>query len=145
MHKRKPTIRSEYDKIVDFACGTFRTKSKMKPLPGELFDFMFHTESVPAHTAEKSESLISEIMQDGRTWAWTEIDYSAIEKVVSEIGTEKVIGAIGLDADGTSFDVLDLVSIHKIWKKYWRRNKNMLHPLIPIIEAWYGVQATTTT
>ena len=36
--------------------------------------FMFHTNDVTEEVAEKSETLLTRLMQDNREWIWVEID-----------------------------------------------------------------------
>ena len=56
--------------------------------------FMFHTNDVTEEVAEKSETLLTKLMQDNREWIWVEVDSCEDPHV-----PDKVIGAMGYDPD----------------------------------------------
>ena len=141
---RRPNIDTEYQRIIEFVSGSFPMSTAVSPTAKELFDFMFHTENVSANVADQSEKLLKEIMDDSRMWAWTEVDYSKIRKVADKIGRPKLVGALGVGAEDTDLDVLDLTGIHEKWNRYRKRKKDdTVHPLKPILEAWYAIQEKT--
>jgi hypothetical protein len=95
-----------------------------------LLDFMFHTDGVTEEVAEKSESLLTKLMQDDREWIWVEVDSREDPHVVEK----KRIGAMGY-APEDPFDRLT-VKLKNIHKR-WRNNQDEgLHPLAAIVEAW---------
>ena len=138
---KRSNIDTEYQKIIESVSGSFHMKPSIAPSPQELFDFMFHTEQVSADIADQSEKLIKRIMEDGRTWAWAEVDYSKLQGVADIIGRTKLVGALGVGEKDSDFDVLDLTTVHERWTKYrTKRADNTIHPLRPILEAWYAVK-----
>ena len=91
--------------------------------------FMFHTNDVTEEVAEKSETLLTKLMQNNREWIWVEVDSCEDPHV-----PDKVIGAMGYDPDDPYNRLIVKLSIvHKRWRK---KNDEDIHPLAPIIEAW---------
>lgn len=95
-----------------------------------LLNFMFNTRKVTSEVANKSEDLLTELMNDGREWFWIELD----SPESSESSDGKMIGASGY-FDQVPFDciVSRLTKIHKIWMNH---GCTTVHPLQPILEAW---------
>ena len=77
---KRASIDTEHRRIIESVAGSLRPDVTAPP-PQELSDFMFHTENVPADVADMSEKLLKAIMQDHRTLAWTQVDYSAVHKI----------------------------------------------------------------
>lgn len=95
-----------------------------------LLNFMFYTNEVTEEVAEKSESLLTKLMQDDREWIWVEVDSDKDPYLVDK----KMIGAMGYSPDDP-FDriTVDLLKVHKRWRK---RTDGGIHPLTPIVEVW---------
>lgn len=91
-----------------------------------LCDFMFNSNEVTAEVADKSEDLLTELMNDGREWFWVELE-----------SPSKMIGASGF-FDQAPLDrvVLGLKKVHKMWRNH---GHTTVHPLQPILEAWVAV------
>ena len=90
---------------------------------------MFHTNHVTEEVAEKSETLLTKLMQDNREWIWVEVDSCEDPHVL-----DKMIGAMGYDPDDPyNRLIVKLSTVHKRWRK---KNDEDIHPLAPIIEAW---------
>ena len=95
-----------------------------------LLDFMFHTNNVTEEVAERSETLLTKLMQDNREWIWVEVDSGED----SHAPDKKVIGAMGYNPDDPyNRLIVELPTIQKRWRK---KNDKDIHPLVPIIEAW---------
>ena len=110
------------------------------PSASELFAFMFDTDKIPAQTAQESEDLLTRVMAEDKIWAWTEVD-SPSAPITSD-GTNKMVGALGVNPDNTSsFSVVDLKDVHARWKSAVARQPDVQHPLMPIIQAWHDLEA----
>ena len=118
--------RSKYQSILN-EVGTRAGTSQVDG--SALLYFMFHTNGVTEEIAEKSESLLTRLMQDDREWIWVEVDSREHRHVVGK----KRIGAMGYTPEDP-FDRLT-VKLGKVHKR-WKNNDEILHPLAPIVEAW---------
>ena len=96
-----------------------------------LFCFMFDSPDVPVEVTAESETLLTKVMGDNRTWAWTEVDLPMIR---TGQGGQSLMGAIGIDFDNPrDFSVVRLDEVHNKWVG----TKQERHPLIPILECWH--------
>ena len=95
-----------------------------------LLNFMFHTNAVTEAVAERSESLLTNLMQGGKEWIWVEVDSRKDPHLVEK----KMIGAMGYSPDDPyNRLIVGLPKVHKIWRD---RHAGQIHPLAPIIEVW---------
>ncbi len=95
-----------------------------------LLDFMFHTNNVTEEVAEKSETLLTKLMQGNREWIWVEVD----SREDTHVPDKKVIGAMGYSPDDPyNRLIVELPTVHRTWRK---KNDGDIHPLAPIIAAW---------
>lgn len=97
-----------------------------------LLNFMFFTNEVTEEVAEKSESLLTKLMQDDREWIWVAVDSDKDPDVVDK----KMIGAMGYSPDDPFNRIT--VDLHKVHKRWRKRNDGGIHPLTPIVEVWIG-------
>ena len=117
--------------------GLLKTVHSRSPAAAELFAFMFDSPDVPAEITEESEALLTKVMNDNRTWAWTEVDLPIVAPGASE---QSVMGAIGIDFENPK--EISVVKLHEVHTK-WAQSKGDKHPLIPIIECWNRIYDAT--
>ena len=102
-----------------------------------LFAFMFDSPDVPVEVTEESETLLTKVMDDNRTWAWAEVDLPMIRSGLCE---QSMMGAIGIGFDNLrEFSVVRLDEVHKRWVQ----TKEERHPLIPILDCWHRTYGAT--
>lgn len=121
---------TEYDALL-------KTIHSESPAAAKLFAFMFDSPDVPADITEETEALLTKVMNDNRTWAWTEVSLPIVAPGASE---QSVMGAIGIDFDNPK--EISVKKLHEVHTK-WAQSRADKHPLIPIIECWYRIHGAT--
>ena len=127
-------VRTFYDELI----ASIADPETAPPSANELFEFMFSTDKVSAQTAEKSENLLTRLLNDHKIWAWTEVESPKVP--LKTDGTTKVVGALGVDPENPfSFSVIDLKIVHEKWTSATTVQERIQHPLLPIVRAWYDL------